>query len=78
MARRKAPAIPDELSDQSLAGRDPGSALSEGGVLDDRERAFAERALNAAPVAEFLTAVLSSIVGSKTSSRRVGLLYTSL
>ena len=47
MARRKAPAIPDELLDQLLAGRDPGSALSEGGVLDDLERAFAERALNA-------------------------------
>ena len=47
MARRKAPKIPDQLLDQLLAGRDPGSALSEGGVLDDLERAFAERALNA-------------------------------
>jgi hypothetical protein len=32
--------------DQLLAGRDPGSALSEGGVLDELKRAFAERALN--------------------------------
>ena len=47
MARRKAPAIPDELLDQLLAGRDPGSALSEGGILDELKRAFAERALNA-------------------------------
>jgi len=37
MARRKAPAIPDDLLDQLLAGRDPGSALSAGGVLDELE-----------------------------------------
>ena len=47
MARRKAPSIPDELLDRLLAGRDPGSALTEGGVLDELKRAFAERALNA-------------------------------
>ena len=47
MSRRKAPSIPDELLDQLLAGRDPGSALTEGGVLDELKRAFAERALNA-------------------------------
>ena len=47
MARRKAPKIPDELLDQLLAGRDPGSALSDGGVFDELKRAFAERALNA-------------------------------
>jgi putative transposase len=47
MARRKAPSIPDELLDQLLAGRDPGSALTAGGVLDELKRAFAERALNA-------------------------------
>ena len=47
MSRRKAPLIPDEVLDQLLAGRDPGSALTEGGVLDELKRAFAERALNA-------------------------------
>ena len=47
MARRKAPKFPDELLDQLLAGRDPGSALSDGGVFDELKRAFAERALNA-------------------------------
>jgi putative transposase len=47
MSRRKAPSIPDELLDRLLAGRDPGSALTEGGVLDELKRAFAERALNA-------------------------------
>ena len=47
MSRRKAPLIPDELLDQLLAGRDPGSALTAGCVLDQLKRAFAERALNA-------------------------------
>lgn len=47
MARRKTPVIPDEVLDQLLAGRDPQSALTEGSVLDELKRAFAERALNA-------------------------------
>src|SRR3954447_17543784 len=47
MSRRKAPSIPDELLERLLAGRDPQSALTEGGVLDELKRAFAERALNA-------------------------------
>ena len=46
MARRKAPIIPDELLDQLLAGRDPHSALGQGGLLDELKRALAERALN--------------------------------
>ena len=47
MARRKAPLIPDALLDQLLAGRDPQSALGQGGLLDELKRALAERALNA-------------------------------
>ena len=47
MARRKAPAIPDELLDQLLAGRDPQIALGKGGLIDELKRALAERALNA-------------------------------
>ena len=47
MSRREAPTIPDELLGQLLAGRDPESALTEGGVLDELKRAFAERAPNA-------------------------------
>ena len=41
MSRRKAPLIPDEVLDQRLAGRDPQSALTEGGVLDELKRALA-------------------------------------
>ena len=47
MARRKAPLIPDALLDQLLAGRDPQSALGQGGLLDELKRALAERAPNA-------------------------------
>jgi putative transposase len=47
MARRKAPIIADELLDQLLAGRDPQSALSKDGLVDELKRALTERALNA-------------------------------
>src|SRR5918911_1444956 len=47
MPRRKQPAIPDELLDQLLAGSDPRTALTEGGLLDGLKKALAERALNA-------------------------------
>ena len=47
MARRKQPAISDELLDQLLAGADPKTAFAEDGLLDELKKAFAERALNA-------------------------------
>ena len=47
MARRKAPAIPDALLDQLLAGADPKSAFDPDGLLDNLKKALAERALNA-------------------------------
>jgi putative transposase len=47
MARRKQPAISDELLDQLLAGADRKTAFVKGGLLDDLKRAFAEPALNA-------------------------------
>ena len=47
MPRRKQPAIPDELLDQLLAGLDPRTALTDGGLLDSLKKALAERALNA-------------------------------
>lgn len=47
MARRKAPAIPDALLDQLLAGADPKSAFDPNGLLDSLKKALAERVLNA-------------------------------
>src|SRR5689334_2289532 len=47
MARRKQPAIPDQLLDQLLAGADPKAAFAKDGLLDELKKAFAERALNA-------------------------------
>src|SRR3984893_5735672 len=47
MARRKQPAISDELLDQLLAGADPKSAFVTNGLLAHLKKAFAERALNA-------------------------------
>jgi putative transposase len=47
MARRKQPAIPDQLLDQLLAGADPKTAFAKDGLLDEPKKAFAERALNA-------------------------------
>src|SRR3954452_16674457 len=47
MARRKQPAIPDQLLDQLLAGADPRTAFARDGLLDELKKAFAERALNA-------------------------------
>ena len=47
MARRKQPAISDELLDQLLAGADPKTAFAKDGLLDELKKAFAERALNA-------------------------------
>jgi putative transposase len=47
MARRKQPAISDELLDQLLAGADPKTAFAKDGLLDGLKKAFAERALNA-------------------------------
>jgi putative transposase len=47
MARRKAPRIPDALLDQLLGGADPKTAFDANGLLDEPEKALAERALNA-------------------------------
>ena len=47
MARRKQPAISDELLDQLLAGADPKTAFAKDGLLYELKKAFAERALNA-------------------------------
>jgi putative transposase len=47
MARRKPPAIADQVLDQLLAGSDPQAALAKGGLLDELKKALAERALNA-------------------------------
>lgn len=47
MPRRKAPAIPDELLDQLLAGADAKTAFDANGLLDNLKKAFAERVLNA-------------------------------
>ncbi len=47
MARRKEPAIPDQLLDQLLGGTDPRAALARDGLLDALTKALAERALNA-------------------------------
>src|SRR3712207_5822141 len=47
MARRKEPAIPDQLLDQLLGGTDPRAALARDGLLDALKKALAERALNA-------------------------------
>src|SRR3954469_1667631 len=47
MARRKQPAIPDQLLDQLLAGADPKAAFAKDGLLDELKKALAERALNA-------------------------------
>ncbi len=47
MARRKQPAISDQLLDQLLAGADPKTAFAKDGLLDELKKALAERALNA-------------------------------
>ncbi|WP_211230777.1 transposase, partial [Novosphingobium acidiphilum] len=47
MARRKAPAIPDDLLDQLLAGGDAAVALNSGELVNALKKALAERALNA-------------------------------
>src|SRR3712207_5441632 len=47
MARRKEPAIPDQLLDQLLGGTDPRAALARDGLVDALKKALAERALNA-------------------------------
>lgn len=47
MARRKAPAIPDERLDQLLSGVSASTAFDQGGLLDQLKKALAERALNA-------------------------------
>jgi putative transposase len=47
MARRKPPAIADQLLDQLLAGADAKSAFEKDGLLDELKKALAERALNA-------------------------------
>ena len=41
MARRKQPAISDELLDQLLAGADPKIAFAKDGLLDELKKAFA-------------------------------------
>jgi putative transposase len=47
MARRKAPAIPDEMLDQLLSGASASTAFDQGGLLDQLKKSLAERALNA-------------------------------
>src|ERR671932_2138349 len=47
MPRRKQPRIPDAILDQLLAGADPKTAFDPNGLLDDLNKALAERALNA-------------------------------
>ena len=47
MARRKAPAIPDEMLDQVLSGASASTAFDQGGLLDQLKKVLAERALNA-------------------------------
>ena len=47
MARRKQPAISDELLDQLLAGADAKTTFAKDGLLDELKKALAERALNA-------------------------------
>ena len=47
MARRKAPAIPDEMLDQLLPGARASTAFDHGGLLGQLKKALAERALNA-------------------------------
>jgi putative transposase len=48
MARRRAPAIPDELLDQLLAGGDAAAALNSGDLVNALKTALAARALSAA------------------------------
>ena len=47
MARRKAPAIPDDLLDQLLAGGDAATALNSGDLVNALKKALAERVLSA-------------------------------
>ena len=47
MARRRAPAIPDDLLDQLLAGGDAAAALNSGDLVNALKKALAERALSA-------------------------------
>lgn len=47
MAKKKTPEIPNDLLDQLLAGRDPGTALDSRGIIGDLKKALAERMLNA-------------------------------
>lgn len=47
MVRRKAPRIPDAPPDQLLAGADPKTTFDSNGLLDDLEKALANRDLNA-------------------------------
>ena len=47
MARRKAPAIPDDLLDQLLAGGDAATALNSGDLVNALKKALTERALSA-------------------------------
>jgi putative transposase len=47
MPRRKEPRIPDAILDQLRAGADPKTAFDPNGLLDERKKALAERALDA-------------------------------
>lgn len=47
MPARKKPVLPDVLVDQLMSGRDPSTVFDKNGLLDELERAIAERALNA-------------------------------
>ncbi|WP_236656256.1 IS256 family transposase [Acidiphilium sp. C61] len=47
MARRKAPAIPDDFLDQLLAGDDAAAGLNSGDLVNALKKALAERALSA-------------------------------
>ena len=47
MAKKQASAVSAELLDELLAGQDPATVLTSGGLLGDLKKALAERMLNA-------------------------------
>lgn len=55
MARRKAPAIPNEMLDHLLSGASASTAFDQGGLLDQLRKALAEGALNAGGAADHIT-----------------------
>lgn len=47
MAKKQPSAVSAELLDELLAGQDPATVLTSGGLLGDLKKALAERILNA-------------------------------